>query len=42
MAQHYKKAYKNIKTRAWRVLIWGGWRPTELYTKPILFLYMIL
>jgi hypothetical protein len=24
IAQHYKKAYKYIKTRAWRVLIWGG------------------
>jgi hypothetical protein len=24
IAQHYKKAYRNIKTRAWRVLIWGG------------------
>ena len=107
IAHHYKKkTYKNIKTRTWRVLIWGGkittfdqscknnfqkntrliwnfvliytarnfalymmttptrtiiywnnlnyhlwrsegwepwqWKPTELYTKPVLFLYMIL
>ena len=36
--------WNNLNYHLWRSEGWGPWhwRPTELYTKPVLFLYMIL